>query len=304
MNGKAIAKILVIFFIVVVCSVDGFRKADAADWQNVFALIKKKYDRIDREIQDVTIKQNSNMQGMTMEATIYKKGPKYRMESVMTAGPGSMPGGRTDITTIYDGKDYWMISPFIGKQKMTGVSADQQSINKDWWQALTERGKISGIEKMNGIDCYLVQFDKTVSVPWDNLWIDTKRLVLIKAERGLGQYCTGAAFSDYRKVKGSFEIPFLTNLYNAGKPIGTTIVKSVEVNKGFQENFFDPQSVEAKGEDMRMRDIMQGVPQGAASATGINIPKMLQGGSMGAQPTPAASFPKGGNDEEEEEEEE
>ena len=56
---------------------------------------------------------------------------------------------------------------------------------------------------------------------------------------------------DFRKVKGDWELPYKTEMYGNNELMSTTLVKSVEINKGLSDDLFNPDKVKIKGFNMQ-----------------------------------------------------
>jgi outer membrane lipoprotein-sorting protein len=92
---------------------------------------------------------------MTSEMKLFTKGEKSRSEIVMQISKDAgMPEGMGSIlvVVIFDGQDTWMISPFMGKKKLTAVQAEEQMYYQtgiNWWRSISDKAKYIGIERIN-----------------------------------------------------------------------------------------------------------------------------------------------------------
>jgi hypothetical protein len=86
--------------------------------------------------------------------------------------------------------------------------------------------------------------------------MDKKNLYMVKSE---GEGTDGEIIlmvnSDFRKVKGDWEMPYKTEMYGDNELMFTLLVKSIEINKGVSDDLFDPDKVKAKG--FNMQEMMQ-----------------------------------------------
>lgn len=234
----------------------------AADLSSVLKEVEAKYGRFEEEIQDVTILQEMRMNTsggeMTQDVKLQSKGKRFRMESKMQMPQGQGMPGVVETVTIHDGKDTWMISPFTGKQKISDLGGSQPQAERNWWGFLSENSTIVGSEEIGGRDCYVISAGG--DAPFDKLWLDKKALVLVKAEFSGAGGTMLLVYSDFKRIKGDWEMPYRTEMYSGGKLFSTSITKSIEINKGLPDDLFDSNKVEVKGASMEemMKQMMQG----------------------------------------------
>lgn len=232
----------------------------AADWPSILKQGKAKYAEFDKEVKDMAIVQESTMvtpEGkVTSEMKLFSKGKKFRMET-KTQMPESSPGmGGMETIMIYDGKDMWMISPFMGKKKLPEEKEKEHQAEKNWWGMVSEKAKIVGTEKVGNRECYVVEIKEKKESHFDKVWLDKKNLVLTKAEsKGAKGKAIISLYSDFRKIKGDWEMPYKTEIYEGNKLMSTTLVKSLKINKGLSDDLFDPNKV--KAEESGMGDMMK-----------------------------------------------
>ena len=194
-------------------------------------------------------------------SVLYSKGERFRvevsMEGMEDAGVPAEMAGMTTIV-IGDGTNAWIVNPMMGKSQ---IPAEEGAKYRGQWSCsdyVPVAAEIIGSEKIGGRDCYVLSvLDE--SSDYAKLWIDQKSFILMKME---GKPQEGVAsmilLSDYRKVSGDFEMPYRTEMYSGKELISTSVVKSVEVNKGLSDDLFDPDKVEASGSDMKdMMDQMK-----------------------------------------------
>ena len=115
-----------------------------------------------------------------------------------------------------------------------------------------------GSEKVNGRDCFVVEVEEKEEFPFTRLWLDKKNLTMVKGE---SQASTGGKavvlYSDFRKIKGDWEMAYKTQFFEDSRLVYTSVVKSLEINKGLSDDLFDPDKVEVKGPDME--EMMKGM---------------------------------------------
>ena len=128
-----------------------------------------------------------------------------------------------------------------------------------WWELISEKTKIVGTEQVGGRECYVVEIKEEES-PFTRMWLDKENLVLIKGEYKEAEgEITLWVYSDFKKIKDNWEIPYKIQMYVDGNLAGSLLVKSLEINKGLSDDLFDPDKVKIKGfniEEM-MKKMMQ-----------------------------------------------
>jgi outer membrane lipoprotein-sorting protein len=236
--------------------------------QDLAGLLKEleaKYAKFEEEIKDMTAVQEINVvtpEGkMVSEMQMLRKGEKFRMDTTMDMSQApDMPEGMGEMKTIiiYDGKDTWMISSFTGKKKkLSGEVEKQYQKEKNWWELISEKAKIVGTEKVDKRECYVVEI-KEEEYPFTKLWLDKTNLVLIKGEsKGTEEETILLINSDFKKIKGGWEMPYKTELYADGKLMSTSLVKSLEINQGLSDDLFDPDKVKIERKGYGMRETMK-----------------------------------------------
>jgi outer membrane lipoprotein-sorting protein len=219
------------------------------------AKIRAKYASFTKDVADMTMKQEVHMQTgqteMKQESELFRKGNKFRMNSVMDMGGAQgMPQGMPKMETIilHDGTNTWMISPFTGKKMLSENEAGPYRSHQDP-SAFLENAEVIGSENVNGRDCYIVKTSAEGGSV--TLWLDKKSLVTVQGETGEGETKVRWMHSDFRKVKGDWEVPFKTEMYQGEQLLSVVEVKNVSVNTGLSDDLFDPNRVEVKGMDMQ-----------------------------------------------------
>jgi len=263
---KKINKVGVIIVTIALVSLTlGVNQLLATDLASVLEQAKAKYAKFEEEVKDITIVQEMKMvteEGeITEEMKMLKKGKKFRIENVMQMPEVPEIPEEMALTNviIYDGKDTWMISPFMGKQKLPYEEGKEYQAGMGWWELISEKAKIVGTKKVGGRECYVVEIKEEESA-FTRLWLDKKNLVLIKYESKEAEgETTLLVYSDFRKIKDNWEMPYKTQMYVDGKLMGTFLIKSLEINKGLSDELFDPDKVKVKGFNMEemMKKMMQ-----------------------------------------------
>lgn len=232
------------------------------DWPELFEKIQSKYAAFEQEITDITMEQEtvqaSNM-GMSSRVKIFKKGNKFRMQ--MAAKMPGMPTGMGQLvsTIIYNGKETWMIAPFIGKQKLPAKEALKHQFNSNWWELVSSDSRIMGTEVVVERRCYVIEIRGEEASLYDKVWIDAESLDLVQAESSTMAWVN----SDFRKIDDRWEMPYKTEVYMGGALTATVQTKSIEINKGVPDDFFNPHIIKAKGPGLD--SLMGGMLKGMAS---------------------------------------
>lgn len=189
-----------------------------------------------QEIKDMKIQQEMTIPDgppEPVQMTVLRKGPKYRSEMTMQ--------GMT-IITIFDGTDTWMVTP-MGVQKSP---MRQQTPNVAPGTAFPEGARLTGSESVDGRDCHIIEFTDPATGEITKLWIDKNVPTIVKYEGKQDGQTTVASYSDFRKVKGDYEMPYKCEMTSNGQPAGSVTMKSIEVNTGLNDDIFDPNSEAAK----------------------------------------------------------
>ena len=235
------------------------------DLPSILKEAEAKYAKFEEEIKDMTIVQEMKMvtsEGeMVSEMQMLKKGKKFRIETTIEVPESSeTPEGMGGIETIiiYDGEDTWMISPFMGKKKLSGDEEKQYQRERNWWELVSEKAEIVGTEKVGKRVCYVVEIKEEEEFPFTKVWLDKTDLVLIKSESKKPEEKTVLlVYSDFRKIKGDWEMPYKSKIYVDGEPTTTFVVKSLEINKGLSDDLFDPDKVKVKIKGLDIQEMMR-----------------------------------------------
>ena len=238
-------------------------EALASDWTNLIKKAEAKYANFYKEVKDITMVQEMKIvmpEGeMTSEMKMMRKGEKYRVATKMSMP--NMPKGMGGMETIIisDGKETWTISSFAGKQKLPEGDEVKHQGNLGWWDSFSKEAEITGSETIKGRDCYVVKFKEEAESYITRVWIDKNELFLVKSEsKGDKGGTMTIVYSDFRKIKGNWEIPYETEIFSDDKLVTTIKVRSLEMNKGLGDDLFDPDKVEVKKMDMQeMMKMMQ-----------------------------------------------
>jgi outer membrane lipoprotein-sorting protein len=251
--NRSVVAVLVVLLVVV-----GASWGVAVEWADILKDIKAKYATYKQDIKDMTMEQEMKATTphgeMTATSKTYRKGEKYRIETLMKMpSMPQMPKEMQEMKTITisDGKDVWTIAPFSGKRKLPDEQKKTQRSESDWWDLISDKAKVVGSENVGGRDSYVIEIEEQKDLPYTKIWLDKKSLVMTKAE---GKAPTGettqVVFSDFKKVK-DWETPYKTEITSAGKPLSVIVIKSLEINKGLSDDLFDV---------TKEKDIVPGMP--------------------------------------------
>jgi outer membrane lipoprotein-sorting protein len=229
----------------------GLNQGFTQDWSTILKQAKAKYAKFEKEVKDMTIvqemKTGTGKEEVITGIKIFRKGEKFRVETkTQMAQVPEMPEGMGGMETavIYDGKDYWMVSPFMGKKKLSPEETKGFQKEKEWWKLVSEKGRIVGAEKVDNRECYVVELEEGKESPFNQVWIDKKSLDLIKAEsKGSEGETITWVFSDFNKIKDDWEMAHKMEMYAEGELTMSTLVKSVEINTGLSDDLFTPPEV-------------------------------------------------------------
>lgn len=260
----------VILFVVSVILFFAIGQGFSQSLSDILKKAENNYKNFNQDFKDMAIVFDAKIytpEGeMLSEMKLFLKGEKSRSETLMQFSEAAgMPEGMGSmlVVVIFDGQDTWMISPFIGKNKLTDVQAEEQmhyQTGMNWWKSISDKTKYVGIEKIEGRECYLMELEIERESPYKKIWVDKERLFLVQAE---GDSSDGnkvrTTFSDFRKAKGSWELPYKIEVFVNEAQMMSVITKSLEINKGLSDDLFDADKIEASGPNLQemMQNLMQ-----------------------------------------------
>ncbi|MFC1806975.1 outer membrane lipoprotein carrier protein LolA [Candidatus Omnitrophota bacterium] len=224
------------------------------DWTDIRSKIEEKYDGFSGYIKDMSFSTSSSMEGFGFSGNMWMKGDLYKMEMDMPMGAAeNMPAEMASMknTMIYDGEQFWMISPF-GKMKMGKEmlkDADMPDISqKHWFEWITDETVYLGKEDVDGTDCYALDFTDQGGTQFIKCWIDVKDLKIVQSlPRHQKNIVT--KLSDYHMIAGKWPTPLVAKGYRDGELFFTTTTKNLQINTGLPDSLFDPDAVQSSGPD-------------------------------------------------------
>jgi len=234
----------------------------AAEWPQVLEQVKAKYAKYTDDIKDLNMTQEmttvSPEGNMVAQMTMLQKGKKFRSDSTMNMPGAPAEMGPMKTTIIFDGKDTWMISSMMGKKKLPQKEGQEYQKDKNWWDFISEKAKITGTEKVGGRECYVVEMEPQKDSAFTKLWLDMKNFVPMKMESKANKKDVMVMeFSELKKIKGGWEMPYKTTMFMNGKLVSTIVVKSLDVNKGVADDQFDAAKVPVDKKGFSMGNMMK-----------------------------------------------
>jgi len=203
---------------------------------------------------------------MTSEMKLFTKGEKSRSETLMKfPESANMPEGMGSmlVVVISNGQDTWMISPFVGKKKLTTEQAEEQmhyQTGMNWWRSISDKAKYVGIERINNRECYVLEMEAGEDSLNSRVWVDKNNLFLVQTESKTDSEETmRMIFSDFRRIKDNWELAYKTEGFLNEELMMTILLKSFETNQGLSDDLFDVDKVEVSGPNVQemMQNMMQ-----------------------------------------------
>ncbi len=206
--------------------------AFAITGQKVYDKYKQSEKKMEKSIKSLIMLLEMDTAGTVVETTIYKKGNKMRVESVIKKSTNPMFGkpGQKSVS-IDDGITTTVFHPMMGKVSTPSEKAEDDS-------RLTKKIKYIDKEKVAGIQCHKIKV-RYQSGEQETLWIAAKDYVLVKEKDGEG---TTTINSNFKKIKG-FRMPHMTQTSVNGSVQATSKVKSAKAGVKIANSKFNPAKV-------------------------------------------------------------
>lgn len=208
---------------------------DAADGRALFDAWKAREKAFESSVKTMTLRQTIEAQGLIADVTVYKKGKKMRMESLVKTSPNPMMGTAGDKTIVIDdGTRAWTFTPMVGKMELPHDGEEDLERSP---QQVTDLSR----ETVSGIACRKLD----VVYPdgeQERLWIREKDPVLVKEEGGMDNDQTLVVYSDFKTIQG-WPFAHRISTYEDGELIETVRVVSVDVNTSVDDLLFNPHRV-------------------------------------------------------------
>lgn len=233
MKLKLSLSVLALFFIMQT-------SAFAISGQHVYKKYKQTEKKMEKNIKSMIMVIEMNTAGTIAETTVYKKGRKMRVESVIKQCSNPIMGkpGQKSIS-IDDGVTTTVFHPMMGKMSNPSEQEEEDRIPL--------KLAYLGNETISGINCHKIRADYQYGEK-ETLWISAKDFVLVKEDDGEGSTTIN---SDFRKVSG-FPMPYLSQSYENGSVETTTKVKSVK-RVNISNSKFDATKVKGFNSSSRQR---------------------------------------------------
>ncbi len=205
---------------------------------DVIERVRARYANQQKMIKDIIVVQESDEIG---EITVMRKGVKSRTELNMPVGDGKS----VNTIIVYDSLEYWMISPIIGKRKIS--SAEARTYKYEEWQEKLSSSKVVGEDEFNGKKCFLIEIrspekDEVLG----KIWLSKEDLIALKMELVQDKKKITTIYSDYRKVYKDIMMPFKIEIFENGVSIQKIIFKDIKVNQGLSDDLFNVDKIEVK----------------------------------------------------------
>ena len=237
----------------------------AEDAESVLNKMDEMYSGFEDDINNLKMEQTMQIleenNEVNMDMVMHKKGSKMRLDITIDMGnQAEMQGLKTVV--IDDGEDMWTIVPFAGKQKLEREKKEQYGAVSEffWWNNLGSNATLTGSEKINGSDAWIIEFDETTDEQFDKIWVDKEHNYLVKSESYEDDETVTVNYSDYRDVQEGRMIPFLTKITTSDDASIIMTVKSMDLEADIDDSMFDPDNV--KMDNSGMQDMMKNMMKG------------------------------------------
>jgi outer membrane lipoprotein-sorting protein len=175
---------------------------------------------------------------LTFNQVITKKGKKYK---IVTTSSIELEDKKTRNVIIFDGSDVWFISPFAGVTLLPRDEAMVQGMFDDFSKLIPIESSLMEDEEVGGEECYVIKTPEKGNEPFKKIWISKTRFIPLKAWGKYGDDDIVLTFSNYKKVKGIWGIPYETVTKMNDVKVSKTTVKNVELNLDIDEGVFGTQ---------------------------------------------------------------
>ncbi len=185
------------------------------------------------------IKSISNGAEVSSVQNILKKGKRYRIETISQL---QLDEEKTKNVILFDGANIWFISPYVGITMMPKDEAMIHGVFDDFSKLIPLSSRISGEEKINNEDCYIIKTPDDSDVPFKKIWVSQTRFVPLKVTGMLSNKIITLIFTDYKKIEGIWGIPNKTETMIDNEVVATSTVETVETDIDIANETFDIQS--------------------------------------------------------------
>jgi len=229
--------------------------ASAMDFAALMRESRAQQAKVVQELGDLKVVQKGEFtagSGSAVESTMWRKGPKWRTDSVMTMSGAK--GGKMENLTLFDGTDTWSVS--MGMKTKLPRGRDAEGLL--FWSEPRAGSQVTGSETVDGRSCWIVEQPAPPANPMvkagaSRFWIDKTSFMTVRTESKLSGKTVRTTFSDFRKVKGH-EFPHAATVTSDGRTTMTIRVASIETNLRLADDLFDaarlPGAAAAGGMDL------------------------------------------------------
>ncbi len=212
----------------------------ATSVKTIVGEMNERYRKIMEESGAIRITQeiNSIANGAEISSTqiVLKKGSKYRISTVSKM---DIDIEKIKNVILFDGIDLWFISPFVGITLMPKDQSLKAGVFDDFSKIIPFSSILSGTEKINGEDCYVLKTQEELDLPFSKIWVSKSRFVPLKASGNMSKKTVNLIFSDYKKINDIWGIPYKIQTFLEDSIVSSTIVTSVETGMNISDEIFD-----------------------------------------------------------------
>ncbi|MBU3954064.1 MAG: outer membrane lipoprotein-sorting protein [Proteobacteria bacterium] len=228
----------------------GVSTAYALNGMDVFARHETQEKKKDLLANTLVLVQTMTDANMETQVTLYKKGKKSRIETILKKSPNPMVGEVGMKTIIIDdGKSTWVFSPLTGKMEEPNSQDGEENKKPREVEYISK-------ETVSGIECYKIKAIYNEG-EYEVLWIDIRNDALVKKEYFDGEEKEIIINSDFKTTKG-FVFPWQMRVESEGG-VQKMVVNSLKVNPSIPDSLFDPGQV--KGYDDAAPDTQEAMQQ-------------------------------------------
>jgi hypothetical protein len=173
---------------------------------------------------------------------MYRKGNRWRNDAKLSSPKGGKEG-TIETIVLFDGQDTWTVSMGM-KMKLAPGTSPSSSVPA-YWNEPAAGSTIEGKEKVGDRECWVVASPKPPAgspggVGVSKVWIDTRSYVYVQSEATVSGKKVKTVFSDFRKLKNKYEIPYLSEVFSNGTKTMTAKVVKLETGVALADELFDP----------------------------------------------------------------
>jgi len=183
-----------------------------------------------------TIKSIMDDSEISSSQTIWKKDRKYRIETISQM---ELEEEKTKNTILFDGNNIWFVSPFVGITMLPKDEPMLQGFFDDFTKLLPPNSIITGDEKIDNEDCFVIETPDKAEVPLKRIWISKSRFIPLKATGMLKNELITLIFDDYKRIEGIWGIPYKTVTTLRDETICISTIEKVETGVEIPNELFD-----------------------------------------------------------------